>query len=352
MEFTDLKSFLMRPLVLLLLAITSVGSLSLSEGGVDLIQVCTTTPDLGSLVREIGGDHVSVTVFAKGTEDPHFLEAKPSFIKAMSQADLFVQSGMELEAAWAPAILQNARNGKVLPGAGGYLDASVVISPLEIPTGPVDRSMGDVHPAGNPHYLLDPLNGLKVARLIRDRLGDLRPEKRSFFLERFSSFRLKVGAAMVGETLARQYDFEKLAVLFEHGRLRAFLADQGQENLLGGWLAAMLPYFGAKAVADHNMWPYFARRFGLSIIGFMEPKPGISPTTRHLGDLVSKMRAEGVKGILTAPYYDPRHARFLADGTGAKIARMAHQVGGPEGTEDYLRMTDYNVRQVLSALGG
>jgi ABC-type Zn uptake system ZnuABC Zn-binding protein ZnuA len=118
-----------------------------------------------SLVREVGGDRVSVTYFAKGTEDPHFVEAKPSFIKALSQCDLYVQTGMDLEIGWAPVLLQNARNGAVLPGAPGYLDASKVISPLEIPTGPTDRSMGDVHPLGNPHYLLDPLNGPKVARL-------------------------------------------------------------------------------------------------------------------------------------------------------------------------------------------
>jgi len=140
--------------------------------------------------------------------------------------------------------------------------------------------------------------------------------------------------------------------LFEHGKLRSFLAAQGQENLLGGWLGAMSPYFGVKVVADHNLWPYFARRFGIQVVGFMEPKPGISPTTKHLAGLIGMMQAQGVKIILAAPYYDPRHAKFLAERTGAKIARMAHQVGALDEAHDYLRMIDYNVRQVLLALGG
>ena len=132
------------------------------------LRVAATTPELGSLAREIGGEHVTVVVFAKGTEDAHFVEAKPSFIKELSQVDVYIQAGMDLEVGWAPVLLQNARNSKVLPGAPGYIDASTVITPLEVPTGPIDRSMGDVHPGGNPHYLTDPLNGLRVAELLRD----------------------------------------------------------------------------------------------------------------------------------------------------------------------------------------
>ncbi len=318
----------------------------------ETLRVCATTPDLGSLVQEIGGERVSLTVFAKGTEDPHFLEAKPSFIKALSSADLFVQTGLGLESGWAPAILQNARNSKVLPGAKAFVDASSVISPMEVPQGSVDRSMGDVHPAGNPHYMLDPLNALKVARLIRDRLGELRPEDRPSFNEGYSSFRRKLASAMVGELLAEKYDFEKLAILLEHGRLYAFLQGEGQEALLGGWLGAMTHHFGIKAVADHNLWPYFARRFGIQMVGFMEPKPGISPTTKHLASLIGIMKEQGVRVILTSPYHNPRHASFLAERTGAKIARMAHQVGAVEGTDNYLSMIDYNIRQIVLALGG
>ena len=315
------------------------------------LRVAATVPELGSLARAIGGAQVTVIVFAKGTEDAHFVEAKPSFIKDLSAADVYIQSGLELEVGWAPVLLHNARNSKVLPGAPGYVDAAEVITPLEVPTGPVDRSMGDVHPAGNPHYLTDPLNGLRVAQLLRDRFSALRPAHRASFAEHYTAFRQRVGAALVGEPLAQKYDVEKLALLFEHGRLGAFLQSQGETPLLGGWLGTMVPYAGTKAVADHNLWPYFARRFGLTLRGFMEPKPGVPPTTKHLQELVQTMQAEKIGIILTSVYYDPRHAQFLAQHTGAKAVAMAHQVGARAGTEEYLRMVEYNVRQLAAALG-
>jgi ABC-type Zn uptake system ZnuABC Zn-binding protein ZnuA len=323
-----------------------------AQGDMPPMQVCATVPELGSLARDIGGEEVSVTVFAKGMEDPHFVEAKPSFVKALSQCDLFIALGLDLEIGWAPVLLQNARNGRILPGARGYLDASTVITPFEVPTGPVDRSMGDVHPAGNPHYLTDPLNGLKVAALIRDKLGELRPEQRRQFEQHYELFRRRLGVAMVGETLVDKYDFEKLAFLFEYGKLGDFLKQQGDEGRLGGWLGLLSPYYGTKVVADHNAWPYFARRFGITIIAVMEPKPGIPPTTRHLGELVNVMRAERVRTVLAVPYYDPRHAQFVSQNTGAQVVNMAHQVGARAGTEDYLDMIDYNVRQLVAALRG
>ena len=320
--------------------------------GLKPIQVCATVPDLGNLALEIGGDQVKITVFAKSQEDPHFVEAKPSFIKALSQADLFLQIGMELEIGYAPVLLQNARNSRVLVGAPGYVECSKVITPMEIPTGPVDRSMGDVHPLGNPHYMTDPLNGLRAARLIRDRLIELRPEKKSFFEERYSTLYRKIGDALAGNKLAGRYDFEKLALLYEEGKIEPFLKEQKVEGSLGGWLGMMLPYRGSKVVADHNLWPYFARRFGILVVGFLEPKPGISPTTKHLQELIGMMKAGGVKVILASPYFDIRHAQFVSKNTGAKIVPMAHQVGSRPGTEDYLKMIDYNVRQLVTAFGG
>ncbi len=315
------------------------------------LQVCATVPDLGNLAQEIGGDQVKMTVFAKSQEDPHFIEAKPSFIKALSQADLFLQIGMELEIGYTPVLLQNARNSRVLIGAPGYIDCSKVITPLEIPTGVVDRSMGDVHPLGNPHYLLDPLKGLLVARLIRDRLIELRPEKKPFFEERYATFNRKIGDALVGEKLARKYEFEKLTLLYEEGKIEPFLKDQKEEGSLGGWLGMMLPHRGSKVVGDHNLWPYLARRVGISLVGFLEPKPGISPTTKHLQALVEMMKAERVKVILSSPYFVIRYAEFVSKNTGAKIVPLAHQVGSRPGTDSYIRMVDYNVRELTRALG-
>lgn len=314
------------------------------------LRVVVTVPDLGDLTRRIAGPDVEVTVITKGPEDAHFSQPKPSFVKALSTADAFVLVGMELEVGYAPVLLQGARNSRVLPGAAGYIDASQAVSALEIPNVPIDRSMGDVHSLGNPHYLLDPIQGLRVARLLRDRFTALRPQDAARFAANWQLFRAELGAALVGETLARKYDVEKLAQLADLGKLTEFLAAQGDAAALGGWLGSMLPYAGAKVVEDHRLWPYFARRFGLVVFGDMEPIPGVPPSTRHLQAIIERMRAEHVGVVITSPYYDPRHATFVAEATGGTVVRLTHQVGGLPNTEDYLRMVDYNVRMLVDAL--
>lgn len=225
--------------------------LAASVAGAAPLRVCATVPDLGAIVRAVGADDVDVTVFAKGTEDPHFVEARPSFVRSLADADVLVVAGLDLEVGWLPPLLQGARNPAVLPGAPAYLDASTAIEPLDRPSGPVDRSMGDVHPYGNPHYLLDPLNGLRVAALVRDRLGTLRPDARANFGARYEAFRRKIGEALVGAPLAAKYDAEKLALLAERGALDGFLDEQGDAARLGGWMAQMKKARGAKAVDDH-----------------------------------------------------------------------------------------------------
>lgn len=314
------------------------------------LKVCATIPDLGSLASEIGGEQVSVTTFGKGTEDPHFLEAKPSFIKQLSQADVFIVVGMEMEVGYASVLLTGARNGRVQPNGPGYVDASRAIEPLDVPSGTIDRSRGDVHSFGNPHYLLDPLNGLRVAALLRDRFTQLRPEKSDYFKARYDDFRRRLGNAMVGEELASKYEFEKLALLAQHDRLAAFLKEQGEEDLLGGWLGAMARHRGASYADEHALWVYFAQRFGLRNIGHMEPVPGIQPTTRQLGALIESMRAQRVALILHTPYYDLKRARFVAQKTGARIVTLANQVGAVPGADDYIAMIDVNVRLVADAL--
>jgi ABC-type Zn uptake system ZnuABC Zn-binding protein ZnuA len=339
-----------------ILAILTAAGLSFGTAAqAQRLQVCCSVPDLASLVQAIGGDNVSVTAFAKGTEDPHFIEARPSFVKSLSQANLLVMLGLEMEAGWSPVVLQSARNQAVMPGNVGYLDASTAIRPLDIPTGVIDRSMGDIHAGGNPHYLLDPICGMQVARLIRDKLSELRPDQKPYFDERYEDFCRQLAVMLVGEQLARKYkpdDIPKLCLLFEHGKLESYLKSQKEDTQLGGWLGMMLPYYGTKVVDDHNMWPYFARRFGLRVIAHMEPKPGVPPTTQHLSDVAQQMKNQQVRLVLANPYYDPRHAEFLASNTGAKVANVAHQVGSRPGTENYLSMVDYNVRQLVAALAG
>jgi ABC-type Zn uptake system ZnuABC Zn-binding protein ZnuA len=322
----------------------------LARAGDRPLALCATVPELGALTRAIGGDQVAVTVIAKPTEDPHFTPARPSQVKALSECDLYVRMGLELESGWEMILLNNSRNGRVVPGGPGFVDASVAIVPMEVPVVVVDRSMGDVHPMGNPHYLTDPINGLRVARLLRDKLVQRRPEKTAYFDARLAAFERSVDVALVGEALAETYAAEKLATLAEYGKLGTFLKEQGDYEKLGGWLKLTEPYYGTKVIDDHPMWPYFARRFGFVIVGHLEPRPGFPPTTKHLGDLIAMMKADGVPLVLASAYYDPRHARFVAENTGATVLAMANQAGARPGTEEYLGMVDYNVRQVVDAL--
>jgi zinc/manganese transport system substrate-binding protein len=319
------------------------------------LRVCATTPDVGALVREVGGDRVSVTVFVKGTEDPHFAEAKPSFVKQLNQSDLYVQAGFELEMGYAPVLLQQARNPRIIPGAPGFLDLSPAVGrPLDVPGTAVDRSMGDVHPYGNPHYFLDPLRGLAAAQIIERKLVELDPAARSYFEGRLKGFEQRLYQDLVGAALAEKYaeDVSKLAFLFQTGRLGSFLEERGQRALLGGWLGKMMPHFGAKAVDDHPIWPYFAHTFGLTIVAHLEPLPGVPPTTKHLEGVISLMKAQDVKLVLASAYYDPRYATLVADSTGATVLRMANQVEAVPEADTYLHMISYNVDQVARALGG
>ncbi len=311
--------------------------------------VCTTIPDLGDLTKQIGGKEVEVTVFVKGSEDPHFLEARPSFIKRLSRADLYIEAGLELEISWAPVLLLNSRNSNVQVGGLGYLDASEVIDVMEMPSGVIDRSLGDVHPMGNPHYLMDPVCGLKVAAAILEKLIMLRPEKRKLFENGYENFRHRLSAKMIGEGLAGRYDPEKMAVLYAHGKLKEFLNKTGELQRLGGWMGMMMPLRGVKVVADHNLWPYFADRFGLNVVAYLEPKPGMQPTTRHLRKVIGLIKAKNIDIILSAAYFPGRHSKFVAEKTGATVLQMAHQVGARPEADNYLSMVDYNIRQIVTA---
>jgi len=313
----------------------------------DALRVVATTPDLADLAREVGGDAVRVTSLAKGPQDVHFVEPRPSFVKELHGAELLIRVGMELESGWLPTLLDAARNPRLQPGAPGSLDASTAIVPREVPQGRVDRSMGDVHPYGNPHYLPDPLNGLRVAAAIRDRLSELRPDEASGFAARHDAFAARLIEQLVGPALAAKRTPAEIAAAVEAGRLPALAAETGA--VPGGWLGAIGSGPRRKAVEDHRAWIYFAERFGLELVAALEPLPGIAPTTRHLQEVVERMRAEEVGLILATPYFSPRHAEFVARETGAHVVELAHQVGSRPGCDDYLATVDYNVRALLGA---
>jgi ABC-type Zn uptake system ZnuABC Zn-binding protein ZnuA len=277
-------------------------------------RVVTTTEDLAAIAREIGGDRVTVAGIAKGYQDPHFVDPKPSFILEINRADLLIVVGRELEIGWLPPLITSGRNAKVQPGAAGYLDASLNVKILEIPTGQITRAMGDVHPQGNPHYWLDPGNGRWIAQAIRGRLSQLQPADRAYFDQRYA-------------------DFDK--------RLAA--AEQR-------WDATLAPFKGARLVTYHRSWPNFMERFGLNVIGYVEPKPGIPPSPSHIIDLIGEMRRQGVKLIVVEPYFDKRTPLSIANQVGGQVVELSPSVGGQPGTEDYIKLFDYNVRVLSEAL--
>lgn len=278
------------------------------------LHVVTTTEDLAALAREVGGDKVEVTALAKGYQDPHFVEPKPSFILAVSRADLLIAVGRELEIGWLPTLITSSRNAKVQPGANAYLDASLNVKILEIPTGQITRAMGDVHPQGNPHYWLDPANGRLIAQAIRDKLSQLSTADAAYFQQRYG-------------------DFDK--------RLAA--AEQR-------WDATMAPYKGTKVVTYHRSWPNFAERFGLNVTGYVEPKPGIPPSPSHTLELIADMKAQGVKLIMVEPYFDKKTPQAIASQVGGTVLDLAPSVGAEKQVTDYIALFDFNINLVSTAL--
>ena len=278
------------------------------------LNVITTTEDLASIAREIGGDHISVEAIARGYQDPHFVEAKPSFILKLQKADVLVVVGRELEIGWLPPLIQQSRNSKIQPGSAGYVDASLQASILEVPTGQVTRAMGDVHPLGNPHYWMDPENGKRVGKSIADKLSELRPTDKAFFQQRLADFTARLDAA------------EKR------------------------WLAQMAPYQGTKVVTYHRSFPNFAERFGLDIIGYVEPKPGIPPSPQHTLDLINEMKRQNVKVVLVEPYFDMKTPNAIGRDTGAQVLVMPPSVGGVKEITDYFSLFDYDINLLVNAI--
>jgi len=278
-----------------------------------VVRVVTTTTDLAAIAREVGGDRVSVSAIAVGFQDPHFVDAKPSFLLQLQRADLFVQVGLELEVGWAPTLVGNARNARILPGAAGFVDASAGVAPLQVP-GDADRGAGDIHPYGNPHYWLDPVNGKLVAANIAAGLARVDPQGAAEYETRRAEFAARLDAA-----IAR-------------------------------WSEQAAPVRDLPVVAYHNSWPYFERRFGFRVVGFVEPKPGIPPSGRYVAELAEEMKRQGVKLILMSTFYDQKTAKLVATLSGARVVTLANSVAGFPGVESYFDLFDANLARLLAAL--
>ncbi len=318
--------------------------------GSDKLRVVTTTTDLAAIARAVGGDRVEVTSIATGHEDPHFIAAKPSYMMAARSANLWIRVGLELEIGYEQLILDGSRNAKIRVGTPGHLDASEGVLRLEVPTQRIDRSMGDVHPLGNPHYWLDPLNGRIVAKNIGKRLAELAPEHAEYFNRQASSFQRELDEHMFGRELVAKVGGGKLWALLLKGQLGKILEEPGQPPL-GGWLAVMKPYAGRKVVTYHRSWSYFVHRFGLVVAEELEPKPGIPPSPGHVADVVRRVKAEAVKVLLMEPFYSRKAPELVAAETGISVVECANSVGGQPEATDYLAMIDNIVNRVSTAFG-
>jgi zinc/manganese transport system substrate-binding protein len=280
------------------------------------VRVVSTLQDFASIADAVGGDRVETVALAKGYQDPHFLDAKPSFILKLSRADLLIVAGLELEIGYLPPLIDQSRNDKIHAGSAGYLDASVGCDILQRPTTQVTRAMGDVHPYGNPHYWTDPDNGRVIARAIAAKLAELDPPGRA--------------------------SYEKNLAAFE-----ARLAEKEKE-----WGAKMAPYAGTKVVTFHDSWPNFGKHFKLVIAGHVEPKPGIPPTPSHTLEIINLIKAQNIPLIIVEPYFDSKTPKSIAAQTGATVLTLYPSVGGVPEIKDYFSLFDYDLDAFVGAMKG
>src|SRR5881394_902049 len=298
----------MKKILLLLPAI-----LSWSLSAHAKLNVVATLPDFGSLAREIGSDKMDILTLAKPTEDPHFVDARPSFVVSLRNADVLIDGGAELEIGWLPPLLQNARNPKIEVGKPGRVQASQGVRLMNVPTN-ATRAAGDVHALGNPHFVVDPIIAKTVALHIAQAFSAIDAPNAAAYDANYKKFEAAINAKL-------------------------------QE-----WGAAMLPFKGQNVVAYHDSWPYFAHRFGLNIDIFLEPKPGIPPSPSHLAEVIEKMKAQKIKAIIVEPFHDRKIAEKVASSTGAKVADFAQYPGGLPNTESYVKLIDALVSRLSAGL--
>src|SRR2546430_2057236 len=278
------------------------------------INVVATLPDFAAIAEEVGGDKVKVTSIARGTEDQHFVDARPSYIRVLNQADVLIEGGAELEVGGLPPLVNGARNSKILSDAPGHVVLSRSIQLLEVPTSPVDRSMGDVHPFGNPHFSLDPANGKIIASRLAETFSQLDSANAAFYQDNLKKFNARL------------------------------------DQKMAEWKKLMEPYHGAKVITYHKSLNYFLERFGLELAGTIEPKPGIEPSPSYISSLVPRLKAEGIKLVMIEPFRPRKTPEYVAQNIGAKLLLLPGSVNANEKVKDYFSLFDYDVTQIAAAL--
>jgi ABC-type Zn uptake system ZnuABC Zn-binding protein ZnuA len=316
------------------------------------LRIVASLPTYASIAGEIVGDHGTVTAIAEGDEEPHFVQPKPSFLPALSRADLFVTTGLDLE-LWVPALLDRAGNPRIAEGGPGYVPASRGIRLLEVPTS-LSRSEGDIHVYGNPHIHTDPVNAIHIARNILDGLNRVAPARSEYFRAREREFERRILVETYGEDLVRLLTVETLFDLADGRNELEFLRTNSYEGAplisrLGGWMKRAEVLRGRQMVCYHREWVYFSARFGIPCAEYVEPKPGIPPSPRHVQRLMELMRREHIPAILSPNYYDRHQVREIAARTGATPLIVPAQVNGAPGADSYHALVNLWITELAGA---
>lgn len=338
----------MPALLLLLLAVSDTGTVPAP------VRVVTSLTTYAAIAREIVGDRAAVAAIARGDENPHFVQPKPSFVPLLAQADLFVATGLDLE-LWVPALLDKAGNTKVLEGGVGYVAAYAGIPLLDVPAN-VSRAQGDIHVYGNPHIWTEPLNAVLIGRNILTGLRRVDPANADYYTARERDFEDRVYRALFGDELVQLLGGPTLADLDRQGKLFDFLGTQRYQGAplmtrLGGWLKQALPFRNQQVACYHKEWDYFSREFKLPCIDYIEPKPGIPPTPRHVQEIITTMRERRVPVLLSTNYYDHNQVREVAERTGAKAVIVPSNTDGAPGVHSYFDLVNLWITELARAFG-
>jgi ABC-type Zn uptake system ZnuABC Zn-binding protein ZnuA len=313
------------------------------------LKVIATFPDLKWAAEQVGGTEIKVEALAKGSQDPHHVDAKPSFMLKLNRADVFIQNGMEQEIGWVPPLLEGARNAKILKGASGFIDVSIGIEPKEVPV-KVDRSLGDVHPSGNPHFLMDPACVLVVFDNIFNGFAGVRPEKSEYFKNNLDAAKKDLLKKLIGEPLVTALGIEQAQSLLLSGEFDKQWKNKTLPAEVEGWLLKAKPLENVKVLYYHQSWKYFTDRFKIKIAGYMEPKPGIPPSPAHLLKQKNKIINEKIPLIVTSTYHHPKTGKKLEKMTSAKALWLPNLVGGVESVKTYPDLIEHNIGQMVNAL--
>jgi len=337
---------------LVLAALGAFPAASFAAGG--RVRVVATLPNLGSIASAIAGDRIDLTVIATGTQNAHFVDPKPSYMVKLRNADLLLINGLDLEIGWVPPLTQGARNPKILLGAPGHVDCSAGIRVVEVPM-TLSRAEGDVHPYGNPHYLTDPLNAEVVAGTIAGALKRVDPAGAGAYEAGRKAFVKKLHEAVFGKDLVDLAGGAKLSREAAAGTLDGFLDDTSVggaplRSRLGGWLGKMQAVRGEPVISYHKDYSYFAARFGIRVAEYVEPKPGIQPSAKHLEDLARLLSQGDIRLILTRPYVEHRSTDSLAEKAGVKVVTIPLEVGGAPEATDYFTLFDFATDRIAQAL--